>query len=596
MADLPPMKRSDDVREKLRLLESAYASGRRDLAASLAASIRETILFEYQRAGSNESADLAAADFSRVDDLPPTWADWATGWAYVKAFSLFETVGIERVAEPCELRVAFHAHQLTDPFREIRLVRVGDGRGESHQVQSHQVPCQVLDAVRESGRWHCHLCFFADIDMHGRANYLVLYGNPLAEQPDHPSDLRTHGEGYGLDIENRYFTARLSRQMGQLERLISKRQHGIELYAGGKGHGEPPTMDWAHDYVDADHFQKLRIRNWSQCPNYHVSKGPVCVTVRRWGFPHSPVHPLFTPTRVHMDQTYIFYAGQPYFIKKGRIEIIKPVRVEAMRDDEWVFSGYSFTDTLWMDRHGKLHTGPVPAEHNDDLWAVGFYHKKSGDCFLALRLQHAATNDGGIQHGGVPTLHYDGHGQLWSRYPVERSTLAKGTSITQKNAYFLLEYPETDAATYFEMVRHRLTHPPEVQPADPRRTQAPPRRPLARHGETPETAPLKPAIWDKLKLVRDEQLYNVDANIVDMGYVYDVSVREGVARVLVTMPHRGRPEYTFLESQGGGRVEKGIRERVLEVDGVRDVIVTCTWSPAWTSARLSEAARKTLGV
>ena len=54
------------------------------------------------------------------------------------------------------------------------------------------------------------------------------------------------------------FIARLSRQMGQLERLISRREHGLELYAGGKGHGEPPCIDWAHDYVDQGGFQKLR--------------------------------------------------------------------------------------------------------------------------------------------------------------------------------------------------------------------------------------------------------------------------------------------------------------------------------------------------
>ncbi len=592
MADQAPMDRSDGVREKLRLLESAYASGRHDVAASLAASIRETALFEHQRSAPSGTPDLAAADFARVDELPAAWAAWAQGWSFYKGFSLFETVGLERVAEPCELRVAFRTDQLTDPFREIRVIRVGDGRGEPRQV-----PCQVLDVVRDSDTFDCRLSFFAEIAVHGQATYMVLYGNPLAELPDHPTDLRTRGDGYGLDVENHYFTARLSRQMGQLERLVSKRQHGLELYAGGKGHGEPPCIDWAHDYVDADHFQKLRMRNWPRCPNYEVSKGPLCVTVRRWGFPHSPVHPLFTPSRVHMDQTYVFYAGQPYFIKEGRIEVIKPVKVEAMRDDEWVFSGYSFTDTLWMDGQGKLHTGPVTAGHTDDLWAVGFYHGESRDCFLALRLQHAATKGRDIQHGGVPTLHYDGHGQLWSRYPVERSTLPKGASITQKNAYFLMAYPERDAATYFETVRHRLMHPPEVQPAVPVRAKvAPPRSPLARHGETPETAPLKPAVWGKLRLVRDEQLYSVDANIVDMGYVYDVSVRDGIARVLVTMPHRGRPEYAFLESQGGGRVEKGIRERLLEVDGVREVVVECTWSPAWTAARMSEAARKDMGV
>ena len=47
---------------------------------------------------------------------------------------------------------------------------------------------------------------------------------------------------------------------------------------------------------------------------------------------------------------------------------------------------------------------------------------------------------------------------------------------------------------------------------------------------------------------------DVDANIVDLGYVYDVRYRSGVGHVVVTMPHRGRPVHEFLVTQGGGRV------------------------------------------
>ena len=81
--------------------------------------------------------------------------------------------------------------------------------------------------------------------VHGRASYLVFHGNPAAELPEPATDLRCRGEGYALEIANHHYVARLSPQMGQLERLISRREHGLELYAGGKGHGEPPTIDWA---------------------------------------------------------------------------------------------------------------------------------------------------------------------------------------------------------------------------------------------------------------------------------------------------------------------------------------------------------------
>jgi alkylation response protein AidB-like acyl-CoA dehydrogenase len=73
--------------------------------------------------------------------------------------------------------------------------------------------------------------------------------------------------------------------------------------------------------------------------------------------------------------------------------------------------------------------------------------------------------------------------------------------------------------------------------------------------------------------------------------VYDVRENNGVVTVLVTMPHRGRPVYDFLVTAGGGRVEPGIRERLLKLKGVSDVVVDMTWEPPWTVDRLSEAGR-----
>jgi hypothetical protein len=44
--------------------------------------------------------------------------------------------------------------------------------------------------------------------------------------------------------------------MGQLEHLVYKREHGQELFAYAEGHGEPPGIDWAHDYVTSGNFQR----------------------------------------------------------------------------------------------------------------------------------------------------------------------------------------------------------------------------------------------------------------------------------------------------------------------------------------------------
>ena len=277
------------------------------------------------------------------------------------------------------------------------------------------------------------------------------------------------------------------------------------------------------------------------------------------------------------------------------MEAIVDFRIEAMRDDEWVFSGYSFDRALWIDKNGKLHEGPVSAEHQHNLWGVGFANETSKDSFMALWLEHTVSQGGSIQHGGAPTLQYEGHGQLWSRYPAQATHLSAGTKYRQRNAYLLMPW-EGDPAGKFERERHRWLSRLELST-----DLVPPTNPstegrLARPGETAETAGPKSEIWKILREVRDDQLYGVDANIVDLGYVYDVRFRAGAAHVVVTMPHRGRPVHEVLVTQGGGRVHEGIRERLTRIPEVQSVVVTATWNPPWTVARLTDAGRRVLGI
>ncbi len=584
-------RHSDDVSKKLRILTEAYRAGNYDLAMSLADSVKETLTFERQRHANNRDSSLGEGRFTQVRDLPAPWAQWAEGWNECLPLSFFETVGIARSQEPVDLKVSFHADRVIDPHREVRVVSV-DETGSLLEI-----PSQVHDVSRQAERWECRVDFLADVPMHGQSSYLIFVGNPYAELPRYETDLRASGEGYGLEITNNHYVAKLSSQMGQLERLTYKRQHGLELYAGGKGHGEPPMIDWAHDYVDENNMQKLRMRNWPRCPNHEVVRGPICVRVRRWGFPYSPLHPVLTPARIHTDQTYIFYAGVPYFFKEGSMEAIQDVRIHAMRDDEWVFSGYSFTDLVWFDRAGKMHAGPIPASQAQDLWGVGFYHRDSRDAFVALWLEHEARNFDRIGHNGSPTLHYDGHGQLWSRYPARETDLKAGTRFWQRNVYLMMPYPREAAEEEYERWRHRFLHPVEVQVGDVtagRAVPSPGR--LDRFGETLETAPLKPAIWKALEELQDEQFYSVDANMVALGLIYDVRVRNGVVHIVMTMPHRGRPVYEFFVTQGGGRVQEGIMERLKRIEGVRDVVVEFTWEPAWNVHRMTTSGLSNFGL
>lgn len=584
--------RTDRLERKIELLGEAWAKRDFRLARALAASIRDTVAFAQQEEESLGEPVLRAEDFLAVNQLPEPWRRWAQPWQWVKILALDETVALERAGEPVELVAAFRADQTDSLTREVRLARL-----EPRSGLLREIPCQVSEEKTRGLERVCRLAFLADAPAHARTLYLIFYGNPDAELPDYPTDLKVTGEGYALEIENDYYQAKLSPQMGQLERLKLKREHGQELFAGGEGHGEPPCIDWAHDYVTSNNFQKMRITNWAACPDYEVIRGPVCVKVRRWGFPHSPVHPVFTPSRMHIFIEYRFVAGAPYFFKHGTMETLQEIEIGYLRDDEWVFSGYSFTDTVWMTDDGKLRVGPVDKDAQENLWAVGFFHRVSRDAFIGLFLEHAAEGVQGLKHTGAPMLHYRWHGPVWSRALFNNSVLPAGAKLRQRNAYLVLPFAEDGGAERVERIRHQLVNPLVAAPAElPRglRAEAAAGR-LARPGEAGDSPIDKRSLWEALKDCRDEQLYTANASVVDLGLIYDLRVRGDTVHVLMTTPHRGRPRYGYYAWGSGGNSQP-VRDRLLRVPGVRGVVVEPVWDPPWNSSRLTEAGRNALGL
>lgn len=587
MSQPPYATRSDSIQIKLGRFQQACASGNRDLAMSLLESMKDTLQYEKQRTLPKDVPVSGAGDGLPVSQLPAPWQQWARGWSWCKVLDLRETAGLARQSEPVNIAVAFPEADTTDLRREVRVARV-DGNGRLRQVVS-----QVHGEVFENGERHCRLVFAVDMEANSHTTMIVFYGNELSELPRYSTDLSVTGEGWGLDIENDHYVANLSRQMGQMERLTYKRDHGLMLFAGGEGHGEPPNIDWAHDYVPEGRLHKVRVTNWAECPNYDVVRGPLCVQVRRWGFPHSPGHPLYTPSRLHIDVTYTFYAGLPYFFKSGSMDVLADGDY-TIRDDEWVFSGYSFNGTIWIDSDNKLHEGEIPKEHLEDLRGVGFFHSGSKDAFIALRLAHDAEGYDKLVSTGRP-FDYDGHGQVWARYPAGDKNINAGARLTQESAFLIAPY---EGGGPVEQLHQRLLQPVQVTPAVAPPSSAAQDNPgrLARLGEVDdEGGELKRAIWDAMRETEDAMFYSTNSNVVDMGYIYDLRLEEDVAHVTLTMPHKGRPRHGFIHRPGPTK-HVPLSNRLRQIDGVRDVVIHFTWEPAWTAARMTSQGRDNMGL
>jgi metal-sulfur cluster biosynthetic enzyme len=91
-------------------------------------------------------------------------------------------------------------------------------------------------------------------------------------------------------------------------------------------------------------------------------------------------------------------------------------------------------------------------------------------------------------------------------------------------------------------------------------------------------------IRQALKVVIDPEL---GYNIVDLGFVYDVSVDDGVAHITMTATTRGCPAASFLK--------EGVANSAGLVPGVEAVDVTMTFEPPWQPWMISPGVKAARG-
>jgi phenylacetate-CoA oxygenase PaaJ subunit len=90
-------------------------------------------------------------------------------------------------------------------------------------------------------------------------------------------------------------------------------------------------------------------------------------------------------------------------------------------------------------------------------------------------------------------------------------------------------------------------------------------------------------LTDALKDVEDPEM---PVNIVDLGLVYDVHLINATAHVDLTFTAMGCPASDFILDD--------VKERLLKEPGVEKVQINVVWSPAWTSAKITQEGRDAL--
>jgi metal-sulfur cluster biosynthetic enzyme len=91
-------------------------------------------------------------------------------------------------------------------------------------------------------------------------------------------------------------------------------------------------------------------------------------------------------------------------------------------------------------------------------------------------------------------------------------------------------------------------------------------------------------VRDALRIVIDPEL---GQNIVDLGFIYDITAEAGEVRITMTATTPGCPATSFLR--------EGARAAASAVSGVVAAEVTMTFEPAWEPSLIAPAVRASLG-
>ena len=92
-------------------------------------------------------------------------------------------------------------------------------------------------------------------------------------------------------------------------------------------------------------------------------------------------------------------------------------------------------------------------------------------------------------------------------------------------------------------------------------------------------------VMEALKEVYDPELHY---NIVDLGLVYEVDIKDGDVHVLMTLTTPACPV--------GPMIIEGVREVISVLPEVRSVDVEITFDPMWGTDFMSDEAKAGLGV
>lgn len=321
---------------------------------------------------------------------------WNKDWKYYASCVLKETAGYDRIQEPVHIVLSMYKDRFYDACRELRVVEIDPESGASREIRSQVYSMSNWDEWKDI---HCQpsttvqIAFMADVYANSQKVFLIFYGNPDAAEPCYPTDLKVSGEGYGLNIENTFYTVKLHKDSGSIDEIIPKNRPELtychQLETNGALQWNPgiyaPPKTWMH------------ASDWVRPEDFVVISGPVFTMVKRF-------NPIADYEEVDCSLTYIFYSNTAGITVESNMDINKDLNVVALRNGSVVLNKETTGDFVWKDVDHTIknvHITDLPRHPVKGMvfdaktpW-FAFYNREKGNGLGVLNLDF-----GGIRRQG----------------------------------------------------------------------------------------------------------------------------------------------------------------------------------------------------
>ncbi|MBK9167848.1 MAG: hypothetical protein IPM24_10330 [Bryobacterales bacterium] len=266
----------------------------------------------------------------------------------------------------------------------------------------------------------------------------------------------------GSVVENGVFVANLSKRVvreaeedsGTLRALTYKPFDVTFLRTQNR-------MHWAPSFQRVGANGYSSIGTWHPVQEFTHTQEAATYVLHRSG--HHAAYP-----EVKMDATYTFYAQAPYFLFESKMEIVAPIEMFWLRNQEMTMDA-AFTHVAWPgspeprlvgleERHAILEKEPIPP---DTPW-VCFLNLDKGYGYGAVNLHYVATKT-----VNAHTSINDGanNGRYWDRHLISRTPtlLEPGERYEEKVAYVLFRAQRDNPLAEFLGWEKRLRNPLRVE-------------------------------------------------------------------------------------------------------------------------------------